>query len=436
MTRSRKWVQIAFVPTALTTLMFAGTTGTSLAKTNPNVTITLLNSKSQIETQLQQAVAQFHKQYPSITVNVTPVPSTGTPLQAEQALLASGNAPTIYMGDPSDVLQLTSKTVNLTGQPWVKEVKPSYLTPARTKNGQIYGFPFAIEGYGLIYNVKVVDKAMGGKFNPKSINTQAALRNLLSKIQKSGVAGDYFAPMNWSLGAHFLGMAYGDQSNSPAKVADFIANLGAGKVNLIKNKVFNGLMNTFNLLESYNIQKASPLAGQYSTAEVDLATGKVGIFFQGDWIWPDLQTMKLNPNLGFLPVPISNNPKQYGNTQIPVGATKFLVINRVDNSPAQIAAAKKFLDWLALSPQGKRQLAINMSVIPPFKNNHLIPPNPLARSIESYIKAGKTTEFMVTLPSSQWLVNGNSMDKYMAGAETRAALANTITNYWKTHKLQ
>ncbi len=433
MNTTRKFVQIALTPMALAGLMFAGTAGTTFAA-SPDVSITLLNSKSQIETQLQQAASLFHKQYPNISINVSAVPESGTPLQAVQALYASGNAPTIYMGDPSDVLQLTDKAVNLTHQPWVKDVNPSYMAPARTKNGQIFGFPFAIEGYGLIYNVKVVDKAMGGKFNPKSIDTQAALRNLLIKIQKSGVAGDYFAPMNWSLGGHFLGMMYADQSNSPAKVDQFITNLSKGKVNLAKNGVFNGLMNTFNLIESYNIQKASPLAGQYATAEADLATGRVGMFFQGDWIWPDLQTMKLNPDLGFLPVPISNNPKQYGNTQIPVGATKFLVINKVDNSPAQVAAAEKFLNWIALNKQGEKQLAINMSIIPPFKNNPFVPNNPLARSIENYMHAGKTSEFMVTLPSNQWLVNGNAMAKYMAGAQTRTQLASVITNYWKTNK--
>ncbi len=433
MNMTRKFVQIALTPVALTGLVFAGTAGTTYAA-SPNVTISFLNSKSQIETQLQQAATLFHKQYPNITINVSAVPQSGTPLQAVQALYASGNAPTIYMGDPSDVLQLTDKAVNLTHQPWVKDVNPNYMAPARTRSGQIYGFPFAIEGYGITYNVNVLNKAVGGKFNPKTITTRLALRNLLAKVKKSGVAGDYFAPMNWSLGGHFLGMMYADQSNSPAKVDQFIANLSKGRVNLSKNAVFNGLMNTFDLLESYNIQKASPLAGQYATAEADLATGKVGMFFQGDWIWPDLQTMKLNPNLGYLPVPISNNPKQYGNTQIPVGATKFLVINKVDNTAAQVAAAEKFLDWLALDKQGQRQLAINMSVIPPFKNNPFVPNNPLARSIESYMKSGKTSEFMVTLPSNQWLVNGNAMDKYMAGAQTRAQLAAVITNYWKTNK--
>jgi raffinose/stachyose/melibiose transport system substrate-binding protein len=176
------------------------------------------------------------------------------------------------------------------------------------------------------------------------------------------------------------------------------------------------------------------MAATYDQAPQYVGKGTVGTWFMGDWAWPDIQKSAGNGQYGFLPIPISNKATDYGNTQIPVGVTKFMSIDGAQNSKAQQDAAKKFLSWIVYSKNGQDFLVNKASIIPPFKNIKVLPQNPLAKSIQAYVKDGKTLEFMTTLPSDHFTVLGADMQKYLAGKEDRATLATNIETYWKTVK--
>ena len=328
----------------------AGNSTGSKESSGKDVKISFLNTKGEIATQLEDATKAFTKENPNITVDVIQAAAGESPFQKVSSMYAAGNAPSLSMLDPNDVPKFSDKFVDLSSEKWVKDASAGSLDAGKI-DGKVMGFPLAIEGYGLIYNKAVLDKA---SVDPASIKTTKDLEAAFQKIQGIGVAPMVLSPMDWSLGAHFLPMVYMDQSKDAGAADKFTQDLKAGKVDLNSNAVFNGIMTTFDVLKANNIDKASPLAGTYEKATEYLGTGKVAFWFMGNWAWPQIKEFaEANGQYGFIPVPVSNNAADYGNSQIYAGPSKFIGIDSKNNNADQQAAAKKFLEWLVYSEQVK-----------------------------------------------------------------------------------
>lgn len=396
------------------------------------VKITFLNSKGEIETQLEDAAKAFTKDNPNIQIEVVPCPAGGSPFEKVTSMYASGNAPSLSMLDPGDILKFSDKFLDLSNEKWVADAVTNSLNVVKTADGKVMAFPLTVEGAGIIYNKKVLDKA---GVNPASIKTTKDLDDAFVKVKAQGINPVAVSPMDWSLAGHLLPIAYATQSNDPAQVDKFISDLKAGKVDLTTNKQFNGLMDTLDVLMKYNIDSKDPLSGTYENDQQYMGSGKVGFWFMGNWAWAQVKDFAGdNTDFGFMPVSVSNNASDYGNAGIPVGVTKFIGVDKVNNNADQQAAAKKFLEWLVYSNAGQDAIVNKANIIPAFKNITLQPSDPLGKSIKSYITSGNTIQFMTTLPPDHWKQIGASMQKYLVGKINRTELAKEIQDYWKTIK--
>ncbi len=301
--------------------------------TEKNVKITFLNSKGEIQSQLEETAKAFTSENPTITVEIIPAAAGQSPFEKVSAMYASGNAPTLSMLDGGDIPKFAEKFADLSSEKWVKDSATGALDDV-TLSGAVKAFPMTVEGYGLIYNKAVVEKAIGGSFDPQSIKTRDDLEKLFKQIQDSGVNPLVVSPMDWSLGAHFLAMGYADQSKDSAEINQFLDDLKAGKVDLASNAPMNGLLDTFDMFKKYNVDQKDPLSGTYEKAAELLGSGTVATWFMGNWAWPNVsQFSGTDAQFGFLPVPISNNAADYGNTGIPVGVSKFVGLDTEQNSP-------------------------------------------------------------------------------------------------------
>ncbi|QSF45300.1 ABC transporter substrate-binding protein [Paenibacillus tianjinensis] len=398
------------------------------------VKITLLNSKGEIQQQLEDAVKEFHNDNPNITIEVTAAPAGTSPFERASTLYASGNPPTMLIMDTGDVEKFKDRILDLSGEKWNADAVEN-ATVLTTFDGKNYGFPLAIEGYGFIYNKAVLDKATGGNFDPSTIKTRDDMENLFKQIEASGKKALIISPMDWSLGAHFLPLAYAGQNKDMAEVNKFIDGLKAGTADLSTNNVFNGLMDTFDVMMKYNIDQNSPLSGVYERGGEMLGKGEVGIWFQGNWAWPQIKSFDTaNGTYGFLPVPISNNAADYGNQEISSAVSKRIIIDKEKSTPAQQEAAKNFLNWMVYDQKGQDFLVNKASIIPAFKNITLPAADPLGQSIQDYIAKGKSEQSMSTLPADHWAKVGASMQKYLSKSGDRAMLTNEIIEYWKSVK--
>jgi raffinose/stachyose/melibiose transport system substrate-binding protein len=361
-------------------------------------------------------------------------PAGTSPFERASTLYASGNPPTMMMLDTGDVEKFKDRILDLSGEKWNADAVAN-ATGLTTFDGKNYGFPLAVEGYGFIYNKAVLDKAVGGSFDPSTIKTTNDLENLFKQIEASGKKALIISPMDWSLGAHFLPLAYAGQNKDMAEVNKYIDSLKAGTGDLAGNLVFKGLMDTFDVMMKYNIDQKSPLAGVYERGPEVLGKGEVGIWFQGNWAWPQIKGFDTaNGAYGFLPVPVSNNPDDYGNQEISSAVSKRIIIDKEKSSPEQQDAAKKFLNWIVYDQKGQDFLVNKANIISAFKNITIPAADPLGKSIQDYIAKGKSEQSMSMLPADHWAKVGASMQKYLNKSGDRAALVNEIEDYWKNVK--
>lgn len=421
----------------LSVMLLTGLLGAS-AVAQSAVQITFLNSKGEIQAQLEEAAAVFNADHPDISVEIIPCPAGKSPFEVMSTMYNSGNAPTLAMVDSGDVVRMAEKFLPLTDEKWVKDAAEGTLD-AVTIDGEVYGFPFAVEGYGLIYNKKVLDEAFGGEFDPATITSRAALKDAFDKVVALGKQALVITPMDWSLGAHMLSTMYiasgeGDQ----AKYDEMFGALKAGTYDLNANPVFKGWLDTFDLLRDYNSGRNDPMAVTYEKGPELLGKGEVGFWFMGNWAWPQIAAFDTaDEAYGFVPFVMSDKADDYGNDALVAFGSKYVALDDAQNSNEQQEAGKVFLDWLVYEDKGQDTLVNKANLVPAFSNIKLEIADPLGRSIVKHIEDGKTMSAIdnyTVMPADHWSFVGASLQKYLSGYADADTLAQEILDYWKTVK--
>lgn len=399
------------------------------AAAGEKVTIIITNGKGEIASQWEQAAKDFSAANPNITVEAYSQ-AVGETLGVLDKLTASGKTVTLAMMEPSAVLnKYKDFGIDLSGEKWNEETKDGF----KNEQGQIVGFPFSIEGYGLVYNTKVVEKAVGSTFDPFSINTRDKLKDLLDKIKASGVKAPVaYQTEAWSVSNHYS-TQFLNQAQNPA---DIVAQLKAGTFDLVNNAAWNGYYDTLDLLVSkdYNKYADRPLDKVYDDSHLSVGKGESAMLFNGNWAFDSLKAVA-GENFGFIPVPVDNNPDNPLNNKIAAGPTNILVINN-KATPAQQDAAKKFLNWIVYDKAGQDFLVNKSQVISAFKNNPNKVTNPLGKAIADAVVQGKTMPFSTNYVTAEdWMnIIGPDVQKYIVKKETKADLANAIKAYYATKK--
>lgn len=403
---------------------------TEPAKAGNPTEISVLIGKSEIISQFEEMVEHYNTSQDQVKVSIISLGNQNA-FDKMTTLYASNNAPTIIMMG-SEYESMHDKLLDLSDQPWVSHVMKGSLDYV-TDGSQIKGMPVSVEAFGLMYNKKVLDQASGGDFDPASVKTQDQLKSLMDKITSSGAAEGaiHVSPMDWSLGAHYTNIFFTDQSSDRDQRHKFLKDLKNGTVNLSENKVFSGWMDTFDLMKAYNINKSSPLSPVYDDGPTALATGQVGLWFMGNWAYPQIQELDPEGQYGFLPVPISNNAEDYGNSQISVGVPSYWVVDAEQSTTDQQKAAKEFLNWMISSEDGQDYYVNKLNFLSVFDNFTAEPADSLSQSVLSYMKSGNTLEWMNTYyPADAFPAMGTSMQKYLADKINKSDLVKEFEAYW------
>ena len=396
------------------------------------VQVTVLGTlKPEIATEFLDAIKTYNGSQSKFEVSSIPLDTN--PSEKMTALYASGNAPTI-MGMSQEFPRFQKNLLDVTATDFNKHA----LKGTRdfvTVGGKVYGMALTVEAFGLLYNKTVLDKATGSSFNADSINTRSSLKDLLGKIAATGASGMHISPMDWSLGAHMTNVFFATQSNNHDKRVQFITDLKAGKVSLLKNRSFAGWLDTLDLLRDYNQNKGSPLSASYDDGALALGTGKSGLWFMGNWANPNLLQINAKNEYGVLPFPISDSAGTYGNKQISVGVPFYMVVDASQSSKEQQAGAVDFLNWFVLNKTGQDYYINKMKFIPVFDTFKTKPSDPMSRQILGYVQKGRTLEWMNSLyPAEGQVVMGAAIQKYLAGKSSRQDLALEIETFWKSLK--
>ena len=407
---------------ALTMVFALAACGGSGTASDPDaVTITIFNSKMEIQSQMEEMAAQYSEEK---GVNVEVYYSNDT-VAAHMATRYASNEPyTISMVDAKDIYSLAvDHGIDLSGEEWVE-----YTTQAISVDGKVLGFPVCVEARGIIYNADAIKNVTGKDFDPTTIKTTADFQAIVDEL----IAGGMESPTgvmkeDWSLAAHFLSEVY-EQREDPAA---FIEGLKDGSVSLIDDAKFNEMMDTFDILKDNNYAKDAAISAEREVTEQKLAEGEIAFMFGGNWDWSVLSAYDYTENMGMMPVP--NDSNDGTNEKLVGGGSKYFFIDSSEQtSDAQREAAKDFLNWLVMDEEGQDFLVNSCALVPAYSNITLSVSDPLGASVKSYADAGALIDNYNYLPDDHYSICGASFQKYLAGQIDRAGLAEEITAYWAT----
>lgn len=345
---------------------------------NEKIVLEVLNPKVEIDSQFEQLVNAYEKENPGVEIHIRTVGGGSDDRALLKTQFVLGKGPDIFTNGGYEEAKLWKEYLeDLSDQPWIANAYEHALEPMKM-NGKIYGMPMNLEGYGFIYNKDLFAKA-GIKETPKTLSELMNVSKKLSAMNITPFAIGYAEKP--FLGVHMLNIAFAHQENPDS----FIRGLTDGTQKIEGNPHFKGLLRLLDLTIRYG--NKNPLTIDYNTEVTEFAKGKTAMIQQGNWIQPFLDKISPNMNIGFFPIPISDDTLK--NDALPIGVPNNWVVNKKTTNEKK-AEAKKFLNWMVSSEQGEKLMTEQFKFIPAFSNIKVKNPGPLAEDLMKYAKEGKT----------------------------------------------
>jgi len=294
--------------------------------------------------------------------------------------------------------------------------------------GKTYGFPVAVEGWGMGYNK---DLLLEVGFTEAEITaledvSQAEMRAAFQRVKDAfdadttkyagyTVVSMAAGPgMTWVTGLHNFngylsaGLAYDDNS--------VVTNLLAGQVDAAR---LTQLADWVEML--YQFSNTTVLrTGGYDEQVGIFADGKAAFIHQGNWT--DGSYGESDFEMGYLP----HATMATGNNKIFIGAPSYYVINK---DSVNIDAAKLFLEDLAGTEEGHDYMVNQANMVPAFNSVTLTPATPLSAAVMAWNQAGKAYAWWQNdMPSGFGMETlGPIYSLYAAGTITKAQFITQVT---------
>lgn len=411
-----------------------------------NVTVRFLNFKPEIAS-VYNEIVQTYKEETGVTV-IVDTAANNTYESTLAARLGTSEAPTIFqINGPRGYANWSDYCKDLTDSQLYKHLNDKSM--AVTKDGKVFGIPYLIEGYGIIYNEELTDKyfALSDKntdfMSMDEINNFEKLSQLVTDMQKNkdklGINGVFAATSlksgeDWRWQTHLANLPiYYEFKNNEI-------DLSSDATKEIKFEYAENYKNIFDLYLNNSTTDPKLLGskiGDESMAE--FALGQCAMVQNGNWAWSQISGISGNvvkeDKIKFLPIytGIEGEEKQ----GLCIGTENFMCINS-KASEAEQKAAEDFMYWLFTSDKGKDYVTNKLDFIAPFDTftDEEIPTDPLAREVIEWSKRADVTSvpWNFTLFPSQTFKNdfGAALLQYAQGTKTWSDVVTLVTEEWKS----
>jgi len=429
--------------TGAVTTTKAETTAATEGKTGK---VYFLNFKPE-QDEAYQAIAKQYTQATGIPVTILTAAS-GTYEQTLTSEIAKTDAPTIFqMNGPVGYASWKEYCADLSTSEIYTHLTDKSL--AITDGTGVFGIPFAIEGYGIIYNNAVMTKYFATA-NPKAasmdaINNFATLKAVVDdmtvKAKELGIKGVFASTSlksgeDWRWQTHLL--------NVPIyyEFRDNKIDLGSKQTAEIKFQYNLNFQNIFDLYLKNSVTSPK-LLGNISVDDsmAEFALGECAMVQNGNWAYGQISGVAGNTvkpeDVKFMPIytGMPGEEKQ----GLCVGTENYFAINNKASAEDQ-KASLDFLTWLYTSADGKKAVVDQLKFIAPFDtfSDTEKPTDPLAQDMLAWSsKAGITSvawNFTV-FPSQTFKDNvGAALLSYAQGQMKWDAVSKLVVDQWKAEK--
>ncbi|MDY5585469.1 MAG: ABC transporter substrate-binding protein [Arcanobacterium sp.] len=316
---------------------------------------------------------------------------------------------------------------------------------AVTEGEGVYGVPFVVEGYGIIYNDALLQKYIatsGAKIkSADEIKNFATLKAVAEDIQakkdelgiKGAFASTSFAPgEDWRWQTHLANLPVFFELRD--KGEKDTANL-----EFKYDQEYKALLDLY--VNNSTVPAAQTSAKTVSDSMAEFAMGEAVFVQNGNWAWGQINEVPGNTvkaeDVHFLPMytGVEGEEKQ----GISVGTENFMSLN-AKASEADQKASLDFMVWLFSSDAGKKFVKEDLGFITPFSTfgENDIPSDPLGKEVAEFANNADLYNVdwnFVIFPSQDFKDGfGQELAQYVAGNRDWENVKKYVVDQWAAEK--
>lgn len=403
-----------------------------------------LNFKPEVSTIWEEIAAKYTEQT-GVPVKVVTAAS-GTYEQTLKSEIAKSDAPSLFqINGPIGYQAWKDYCLDLSGTDLYSWLLDKDL--AITEGDGVYGIPYVVEGYGIIYNDEIMQKyfALPSKAVDVSsvdeINTfdklKAVAEDMTAQKEALGIEGVFASTSfsggeDWRWQTHLANLPIYYEFNSKGIVDS----------DTIDFTYSDNFKNIFDLYINNSVTDSKMLGSKtVEDSMAEFALGKVAMVQNGNWGWGSINGVEGNTvkeeNVKFMPI-YTGMPEDQSQG-LCIGTENYFSVNK-NSSPEDQAATIAFVEWLFNSAEGKDYIVNQLGFIAPFSTftDEERPADPLAGELIRYMADENKTQipwYFTAFPSQEFKNNfGSSLLEYAQGKKEWTAVVEDVKADWAMEK--
>lgn len=401
-----------------------------------------LNFKPEV-TDVWEEIAQVYTEETGVEVKVVTA-AGGNYESTLKSEIAKTDAPTLFqINGPVGYQSWKDYCLDLTDTEFYKSLTDPSLAVAGDDGG-VYGIPYTVEGYGIIYNGEIMDKyfAMDGAKADSieaidSFDTlKAVVEDMQSKKEALGIKGVFASTSllpgeEWRWQTHLANLPiYAEFADEGVTDADTIAFTYSDNFKQIFDLYLNNSTTEPKLLGSKGVNDSM----------AEFALGQAAMVQNGNWAWSQIAEVSGNvvkeDSIGFMPIYMGLEGEE--NQGLCIGTENYFCINSQAREVDQ-QASLDFVMWLINSETGKDYMTNKLGNIAPFTTftDEERPSDPLAQALLTSMESGKETIpwIFTAFPSQTFKDNfGSALLEYAQGTMDWEQVKQTVIEQWQIEK--
>jgi len=396
---------------------------------------------------IYEEIADVYEKETGVPVRIVTAAS-GTYEQTLKSEIVKKDAPVIFqINGPIGYAAWKDYCLDLSGSALYEHLTDKSLA---IKDGEgVYGIPYVVEGYGIIYNEAITDKyfALSNRAtNYSSMSDIRSFRDLKALVEdmtaNKGALGidGVFAATSLKSGEDWRWQTH--LANVPLYYEFLDKNVDLSNPATYSEVAFSYHNNFKDLFDLYiNNSTTDPkLLGSVQVADsmAEFALGECAMVQNGNWAYSQIADVSGNTvkaeDVHFLPLYMGISEEE--SQGLCTGTENYFAINK-NASKEQQDAALAFLEWLFTSETGKEYVTKKLDFIAPFDTftDADKPSDPLSREVSEWLEKEETYNIpwnFTVFPGQNFKSDfGAALLQYAQGNKTWNDVKDTFVRRWK-----
>lgn len=315
------------------------------------------------------------------------------------------------------------------------------------EDGGVYGLPYVVEGYGILYNDAIMqkyfalpDKAVdiSSAEEIKNFDTlKAVVEDMQAKKDVLGIQGVFAstslkAGEDWRWQTHTMNVpVYYEYKDDDVTDKEKLEFTHSDEYKNIFDLYLNNSCTDPKMLGSKSVDDSM----------AEFALGNVAMVQNGNWAWNQIKGVDGNTvteeNIKYLPVYTGADGEE--SQGLCIGTEGFWCVNSKASEEDQ-KATLDFINWVFTSDAGKDHVVNDLGFIAPFDTfgEDEVPNDPLAKIVMQYMNDPELENpgwVYTTFPSQTWKDDfGAALLEYAQGTKTWDEVKSGAVAEWATEK--